>query len=172
MDSAIQRLHNRGQAFSQKLCYHMGSWLSLLRLERKQKNYSSISNSHISLSFLLIWNWNDRYVHTLRSSLENHTRFQTKMGKVYTLFQIKTAQKHYPILGWGGTYLYGLYKRTPPPPPRACCTETLPVITWQQRNVKVFFCLSLHTIKSLHNLKRGLRWLHRPCRKVRKIHNN
>ena len=31
------------------------------------------------------------------SSLENHTRFQTKMGKVYTRFQTKTAQKHYPV---------------------------------------------------------------------------
>ena len=37
------------------------------------------------------------------STLENHTRFQTKMGKVYTRFQTKTAQKrdsvgrHIPI---------------------------------------------------------------------------
>ena len=62
--------------------------LSLLRLERKQKNIQSISNSHISLSFLLIWNWNDKYVHSLCISLENHTRFQTKVGKVYTGFQL------------------------------------------------------------------------------------
>ena len=27
--------------------------------------FKSISNSHISLSFLLVWNWNDKYVHTL-----------------------------------------------------------------------------------------------------------
>ena len=41
---------------------------------------------------------NDKYVHTLRSSLENHTRFQTNMGKVYqTRFQTKTAQKLYPM---------------------------------------------------------------------------
>ena len=71
--------------------------LSLFRLERKQKNIQAISNSHISLSFLLIWNWNDKYVHTLRSSLEDHTRYQTKMGKVYTRFQTKTAQKPYPM---------------------------------------------------------------------------
>ena len=37
-----------------------------------------------SLSFSVIWNWKDKYVHTLRSSLENHSRFQTKMGKVYS----------------------------------------------------------------------------------------
>lgn len=34
-----------------------------------------------------------------RSSFENHTRFQTKMGKDYTRFQTKTAQKSHP-LGW------------------------------------------------------------------------
>ena len=33
-----------------------------------------------------------------RSSLETHTQFQTKMGKVYTHFQTKTAQKPY-LLG-------------------------------------------------------------------------
>ena len=33
-----------------------------------------------------------------RSSLENHTRFQTKMGKVYTRLQIfKKVQKPYPL---------------------------------------------------------------------------
>ena len=34
-----------------------------------------------------------------RNSLENHTRFQTKMGKVYSRFQTKTAQKPYPAFG-------------------------------------------------------------------------
>ena len=34
-----------------------------------------------------------------RSSFVNHTRFQTKMGKIYTRSQTKTAQKPYP-LGW------------------------------------------------------------------------
>ena len=33
------------------------------------------------------------------------------MGKVYTHFQTKTAQKP---TRWGGTYLYGLYKGVPP----------------------------------------------------------
>ena len=28
-----------------------------------------------------------------RSSLDNHTRFQTKMSKVYARFQTETAQK-------------------------------------------------------------------------------
>ena len=38
-----------------------------------------------------------------RSSLENHTRLQTKMGTVYKCFQTKNH-----------TYLYGLYKGVPP----------------------------------------------------------
>ena len=42
-----------------------------------------------------------------RSSREKHTRFQTKMGKVFS------DQKRYPL---GGTYLYGLYKGLPPGP--------------------------------------------------------
>ena len=32
-----------------------------------------------------------------RSSFENHSRFQTKMGNVYTRFQTKKAQKPYPL---------------------------------------------------------------------------
>ena len=35
-----------------------------------------------------------KYVHTPPCiSLENYTRFRTKMGKVYNRFQTKTAQK-------------------------------------------------------------------------------
>ena len=48
-----------------------------------------------------------------RSSLVNHTRFQRKMGKIFSRFQTKTAQK--PATLWGGTYLYRLYKGVPPP---------------------------------------------------------
>ena len=33
-------------------------------------------------------------------SLENDTHIQTKIGKVYTRFQTKTAQKTIPLLGW------------------------------------------------------------------------
>ena len=65
-----------------------------------------------------------------RSSLKNQTRFQTKIGEVYTRFQTKMPQN--PTL-WGGTYLYSLFKEVfwaifehlsplkprPPPPPTA-----------------------------------------------------
>ena len=47
-----------------------------------------------------------------RSSLKNHTRFQTKMGKVYTRFQTKKAQKPYPM----HTYIAYITEYPPPPP--------------------------------------------------------
>ena len=47
------------------------------------------------------------FVHS-RSSLENHTWFQTKMNKVYTSFQIKRRKN--PTL-WCGTYIYMAYIR-------------------------------------------------------------
>ena len=53
-----------------------------------------------------------------RSSLKNHTRFQTKMDKVYTRFQTKTAQKPYP-LGWH-LRIYALYNGVPP---RVCIID-------------------------------------------------
>lgn len=50
-------------------------------------------NANQMLSFLLAWNWNDKYVHVLTCLLNNLTAFQTKMGKVQTPFQTKTTQK-------------------------------------------------------------------------------
>ena len=115
MDSAIQRLNNRGQAFSQKLCYHMGSWLSLLRLERKQKKYSNPIRIRIFLflSYSFEIETINTFIHS-RSCLENHTRFQTKMGKVYTRVQTKTAQK--PLPG-GAAYTFMAYIKENAPPP-------------------------------------------------------
>ena len=65
------------------------------------------------------------YVIHSRSSLKNHTRFQTKMDKVYTHFQTKMAQKTLPF---GAAHTYTAYVReyfptsappqpSPPPPP-------------------------------------------------------
>ena len=56
-----------------------------------------------------------------RSSLENHTRFQTKMVKVYTRFQTKKAKKPYLL----GRYLPVLLIKestTSPPPPATTIT--------------------------------------------------
>ena len=72
---------------------------SLLRLNVQQKDFlKSISNSHITLSFLFSWNseTTNTSIHH-RSSFVNHTRFQTKVSNVYTRFRTKTEQKPYPM---------------------------------------------------------------------------
>ena len=70
----------------------------LLRLERQQKDFlKAISNSYIALSFVLIGIETKNTFMDPRSSFENHPRFQTKMGKDYTRFQTKTAQKSHPL---------------------------------------------------------------------------
>ena len=54
------------------------------------------------------------FIHS-RSFPENHTRFQTKMGKSLPFFWPERPKIH---TLWGSTNLYGLYKEvTPPPPP-------------------------------------------------------
>ena len=79
--------------------FRPGLWaeiiLSLLRWEGKQKN--SLNPFRIFLSFLYSFGIETitTFIHSL-SSLENHTRFQTKMEKVYTRLQTKTAQKPHP----------------------------------------------------------------------------
>ena len=77
--------------------------LSLLRLERKQKN--SLNPFRIRIFLFLSYSFGietlSTFIHS-RSSLENHTRFQIKMGKVYTRFQTETAQNP---TRWGGKYL-------------------------------------------------------------------
>ena len=83
--------------------------LSLPRLERKQK----IIRIHFFPYSFGIETINT-FIHS-RNSLENHTRFQTKMGKVYTRFQTKTPQKPYPM----GRHIpkWLIEGSTPPPPP-------------------------------------------------------
>ena len=92
--------------------------LSLPRLERKQKiiriHFLDI-RIFLFLS-LLIWNWNNKYVHTPRRSLKNHTRFHTKLGIVYTRFQTKTPQKPYPMRRHIPIWL--IEGSTPPPSSR------------------------------------------------------
>ena len=67
--------------------YQISAWVFLIHMFLYAGFY------WIFLSFLLIRNWNDKYVRALRSSFQNHIRFQTKMGKIYTRFQTKTVQK-------------------------------------------------------------------------------
>ena len=87
--------------------------LSLLRLERKQENSSN--PFRIRIFSFLFYSFGIETINTFihsRSSLENYTRFQTKMGKVQTRFQTKTAQKTLPD---GAAHTYIAYVREYPP---------------------------------------------------------
>ena len=93
--------------------------MSSLKLERKQKKFFKfISNSRISLSFLLIWSWNDNL-----SSCTPVTPSKTildstpKWAKSIPVFRPKNAQKE--TIPFGATHtkteLCGLYKGRYPP---------------------------------------------------------
>ena len=72
---------------------------SLLRLERKQK--SSSNPFRIRIFFFLSYSFGIETIKTFIqscSSLKNRTRFQTKIGKAYTRFQTKSAQKPFPMV--------------------------------------------------------------------------
>ena len=71
---------------------------SLLRLERKQTD--SLNPFGIRIFLFLPYSFGIETMNTFiqsRSSLKNHTRFQTKLGKAYTRFESKTVQKPYPV---------------------------------------------------------------------------
>ena len=70
---------------------------SLLRLERQQKDFlKPIMNLHIiPFSYSFGIETTNTFIRS-RGFLENHTRFKTKMGKVYILFRTETTQKPYP----------------------------------------------------------------------------
>ena len=85
--------------------------LSLLRLERKEnKDYPNPlrNRTFVFLSYLLGIETITTFIHS-SSSLEKHTRFQTKMGKVCTRFRPK-RRRNPTLWGGGGTYLYRSYK--------------------------------------------------------------
>ena len=56
-------------------------------------------------------NTSNAFLHS-DNSLENHTRFQTKMSKVYIRFNRQKKRKNHTL--WGGTYLHGFHKETSP----------------------------------------------------------
>ena len=101
----------------QKLYYHYVDYSA------NKKKYSNSFWIRIFLFLsLLILNGNDKYVHTLRSFLENHTRFQAKWAKCIPVFR-STWAKCIPVFRskrrknptrWGRTYLDGLYNGVPP----------------------------------------------------------
>ena len=87
---------------------------SLLRLERKQKISSNAFR--IRLFPLCYYSFGIEMINTFihsRSSLENYTRFHTKMEKSIPVFRPKKPKI---LTLCGGTNLHGLYKGVPLPP--------------------------------------------------------
>ena len=89
--------------------------LSQLRLERQKTNSSNPFRIRIfffpskSFGFETI----NTFIHSdSLSSLENHTPFQTKMGKVYTRFQTRNGAKTVPD---GAAHTHMAYIREYPP---------------------------------------------------------
>ena len=118
---------------------------SLLSLEQQQKRFLKIHFEFAYFSFFLTHfgiETINKFVHS-HSSLENHTRFQTKMSKVYTPFKTKTVHgewKHYPL--GRHLHLYGLYWGVPPPPPDQMKLNNSPSTTQKkpqhQEKLKIF----------------------------------
>ena len=75
--------------------------LSLLILELKQMNSSNPFRVRIVffLSYLFGIETINTFIHSVVTSktIPDSLRFQTKMGKVHTRFQTKTAQNPYPM---------------------------------------------------------------------------
>ena len=92
----------------------------LVRLESKQTNFSNPFQIHIFLFHSYLFGIETINTFTRpRSSLENHTRFQTKMGKVCTRVQTKTAQKNLPK----AAHTYVAYLRKYPPGVLVSCSS-------------------------------------------------
>ena len=79
-------------------CLHKTEIMSsLLRLKPQQKDFLKSIFEFAHYTFFLSFGieTTNKSIHN-RSSFVNHTRFETKMHKIYSRFRIKTAQKTYP----------------------------------------------------------------------------
>ena len=89
--------------FQTKKCYfsHMFSDLAFKKWCHHHLDYSSnkkyfLKSIRIGIFLFLSYSFGTETINTFvhsRNALENHTRFQTKMSKVYTRFQTKTSEK-------------------------------------------------------------------------------
>ena len=96
--------------------------MSLLRLESQQQRClkTHFNEYFTSLSYSFVTETINPFIRS-RSFLENHTRFQTKMGKVYARFQTKKAQKLYPLGRHIHLPVWIIQGLTPPPPTPGNC---------------------------------------------------
>ena len=90
-DQKMSFLHPFSDLASKKWCHHYLDW---------NTNKRSQSDFLICPFLFLSYSFGIKRIHAFihsSGSLKNHTRLQTKMGKVYTYFQTITAQKPYPM---------------------------------------------------------------------------
>ena len=93
--------------FQTKKCYFSNKFLDLAfkKLCRHYLNYNSnkkdfLKPIRIGIFLFLSYSFGTETINTFvhsRNALENHTRFQTKMSKVYSHFQTKTAEKPFGV---------------------------------------------------------------------------
>ena len=95
---------------------------SLLRYKNAKIKYSlkSTSNSHIYLSFLFIWNWNDKCVHTRPQFPRKPYPIQDQNRQSLDPFPDQNGPKTIPF-GGGEAHTYMAYIREYPPPPAPEC---------------------------------------------------
>ena len=85
--------------------------ITLLRLEQEQKNFAYFS----SLSFYLMINWNDEYVHTLlRVFSRTVPDFRSLWAKSIYPFSYQNGAKTLPLVAAHTYKVYGLYIWVPP----------------------------------------------------------
>ena len=79
--------------------WHLSKYVIITQIRTATKTISQIP-FRIRIFLFFSYSFGIKTINTFihyRNSLENHTRFQTKMGKVYTRFQTKMAQTPYPL---------------------------------------------------------------------------
>ena len=109
----IQNPHQLLDLASKKLCHHYLDW-------------NTKTNDFLIRTFLFLsYSFGIEKINTFKHSrcpLENHTRFQTKMGKVYVIVPVfRPKQRKNPILFFRAAHTYRAYIREyplprPPPP--------------------------------------------------------
>ena len=104
---------------SKKLCHHYLDW-------------NNKTNDFLIRTFLFLsYSFGIEKINTFKHSrcpLENHTRFQTKMGKVYVIVPVfRPKQRKNPILLFRAAHTYRAYIREYPLPPPL----DNPFLTWK-----------------------------------------
>ena len=92
--------------------------LSLLRLERKQKNYSN--PFRIIIFFFFSYSFGIETINTFIHSVVHSKTILDSRPKWAKCIPVFTPKRCKNLIRWRGKYQYGLNKGVPPPSPRGC----------------------------------------------------